>query len=57
MTASFLATAMTALLWPRVFASFIPQALSGEHWLLRVIIEFAATYNVDRTLASPALEM
>jgi hypothetical protein len=34
---------MTALLWPRDFASFIPQALSGDHLLLRVNIELAAT--------------
>ena len=34
MTASFLATAITAFLCPRVSVSFTPQALSGDHLLL-----------------------
>jgi hypothetical protein len=42
MTASFLATAMTAFLWPRVLATFIPQALSEDHLLLRVSKALAA---------------
>ena len=45
MTASFLATAMTAFLCPRFFFSFIPQALSDDQRLLRVSIELAATYK------------
>jgi hypothetical protein len=36
MTASFLATAITAFLWPRDLASLIPHALSEDHLLLRV---------------------
>ncbi len=42
MTASFRATAITARLWPRVLASFIPQAFSGDHFELRVSSTLAA---------------
>jgi hypothetical protein len=42
MTASFLATAITAFLCPRVFANLIPQALSDDHLLLRVSMALAA---------------
>jgi len=42
MTASLRATAMTARRWPRVLASFMPQALSGDHVELRVSSTLAA---------------
>jgi len=42
MTASFLATAMTARRWPRVLANFIPHALSGDQRELLVSKALAA---------------
>jgi len=42
MTASFLATAITARRCPRVLANFIPQAFNGDHLLLRVSKALAA---------------
>jgi hypothetical protein len=38
-------------------ASFIPEALSGDHRLERVIKALAAMYRVERTRESPHLEI
>ena len=51
------ATATIARRIPRRRAIFMPHALSHDHLMVRVSIDWAASYRMVRIIASPDFEM